>query len=677
MANSKIIITFLQVPEINYTVNFGETNLSMLFMERFRPNRVGSNQVKFPQSTLTDDEIPFEVYNGYSAFNFKTAFDLDYNSSNLFTVTAEADPIPNALNGRGKVTIEANYPNAVFTHIDDGLGIIDVEIINESTTVFEITETIVSEASNPCTHVQISVETSVLATSIQSPVVVEDNTDNPFVFEVLRGQGYNLTMTDEDGNTISDIFRAPPFLSASNFETNISNSPNGSTISITNNGPTVLAVQYSLDNDEWQTSNVFSGLEEGNYTLYVRDNYGCSFQIDFNVNNDAIYIPHFYISKSNSIPFAQRVTFGDSANYKNDENTLSCEADVLLPYKQVVLFQTADVITTQFESNYSINTATVIKQDGSEVNVPVVQKTNNIGIKDKRDAFKFNLGDGKTGVYFLAGDIYNYDTNAVIGTHSLNGTLPEWAKIGAFVNIAEAWFIIENIFFDESKNSDVLVINQVYTGADASIVIGCIYNVFDYEVYEFTIDMLDYIGERIRVKLDFEDDNFGEINFLSEEISVEVRHKETLCIDYWNNVNTDVFYATGIRHRIRIPFTRVEGYIDEESTINKKDTNTILLNAMLYKGKKFVFEPQTENMWEKLIMALSHRNVFIDNVKFTKGGDFETEGPIEQTNLYVLTAPMLKDSSAYSTKGSAILNGSSNDIEIPGIIEGDAGFIKY
>jgi hypothetical protein len=862
MANSKIIITFLEVPNVNYTVNFGETNLSMLFMERFRPNRVSSNQVTIPQSTLVDDEIPFEVYNGYSANNFKNAFNIDYNSSNLFTVTAEADPIPNALNGKGKVTIEANYPNAFFTYIDNELGIIDVEIINESVSNFEITEMIVSEATNPCTHVQISVETSVLATLIQKPVVIEDNTENPFVFEVLRGQGYELEIYDDNGNVISDFFRAPPFLSASNFQLNISNSPNGATASVVNSGPTVLQVEYSLDNDEWQTSNVFSGLEEGDYTLYVRDSYGCSFSINFNVNDSAVYVPHFYISKSNSIPFAQRVTFGDASNYKNDENTLSCEADVLLPYKQVVLFQTADIIQTQFESNYSNIVAKVLKenpvsttaksndllysndltntvwtktrvninsskviatnvlekhfieqsitkdavsenytfsafvkkseydiitigiyQDGGpgqsytafnittesflfgfafggfnfvsssftyegdgfyriamtiELNestdillrlnlhnqsgdtsftgnnldgifieklqfqkgnltpylqtastpeaieatdgnvlIPVIQKTNNIGIKDKRDAFKFNLGDGKTGIYFLAGNIYNYDTNVVNGSHSLNGTLPEWAKIGAFINISEAWFIIENIFFDEDKNADILVINQTYTGIDASIIVGCIYNIFDYEIYEFAIDMVDYIGERIRVKLDCEDDNFGELNFLSEEISVEVRHKDTLCIDYWNNDNTDVFYATGIRHRIRIPFTRVEGYIDEESTINKKDTNTILLNAMLYKGKKFIFEPQTESMWEKLVMALSHRNVFIDNVKFTKGGDFETEGPLEQSNLYVLTAPMLKDSSAYSTKGSAIINGSSSDVEIPGIIEGDAGFIRY
>lgn len=674
---SKIIITFLQVPEPNYTINFGETTMSMLFMERFRPQRVQPNQVTIPlwfDSSVEGE--PIIVYNGYSSNNFKTAFELDYNASGLFTVTAIPD-VGAALNGKGTVTIEANYPNAVFTYIPDGLGIVSVTIMNETVNDFSITNIAISQATNPCTHVLVSVTTSELATSVLSPIVIENNVDNPVVFEVIRGQTYNVAMTNEDGFLTGERFITPPFLSASNFNINISNSPNGSTASIINSGPTVLAVQYSLDNDEWQTSNVFSGLTSGDYTLYVRDNYGCSFTIDFNVNDNAIYVPYFQISPSNSIRFAQRVTFGDAGNYKNDENTLSCEADVKLPYLEKQLFQTADVITTQFESNYGNREVKVIRKDGSEIVVPIIQKTNNIGIKDKRTAIKYNLGDGKTGIYFMAGNIYNYDTNDVIGTHALNGTLPEWAIIGNYVNIDSAWYIIENTFFDENKNADVVVIMQTYTGMDETIIAASIYNDFPYEVYEFTIDMVNYIDEEIRVKLINSDTHFGTITHLSELINVKVRHENTLCHDYWNDDNTDIFYATGIRHRIRIPFTRVESFIDEESSINKTDTKTVMLSGMLYKGKNITYEPVTEGIWDKLCRALSHKNVLIDNVPFVKSGEFETEAAIEDTNLYVLTAKMLKSTSIYSTSGTSILNGSSNDVEIPGIIEGDAGFIKY
>jgi hypothetical protein len=40
----------------------------------------------------------------------------------------------------------------------------------------------------------------------------------------------------------------------------------------------------------------------------------------------------FFISKTNSIRFANRISWGDAANYKNDENTLGAEVDVQLAY---------------------------------------------------------------------------------------------------------------------------------------------------------------------------------------------------------------------------------------------------------------------------------------------------------------------------------------------------------
>src|SRR5690606_19026891 len=112
--------------------------------------------------------------------------------------------------------------------------------------------------------------------------------------------------------------------------------------------------EYSLDNTVWQSSNVFSGLVADDYTLYVRDQLGCSFSYDFSV--DAIgtaRTPYFLMPKSNSIRFANRITWGDCANRKTDENALSCEANVPKPYKQLQLFQSCDIITTQFRSNYT------------------------------------------------------------------------------------------------------------------------------------------------------------------------------------------------------------------------------------------------------------------------------------------------------------------------------------
>jgi len=676
MANSKITIEFLQIPSNNYTVNFAETNLSLSFLERFKTSRVQSNQVKIPTSfNIGTVENPEIVWNGTCAQNFKTAFDLDYNSTNLFSALTFLS-VDN--NGLGTIVIQANYENAVFTYIDDGLGVVDVTIENQEEVIpFEITNISFSEASNPCNKVEVSIETSELATIVESPITINPNTDNPIVFEILRGQSYTIGLKNASNFSLHQNLVAPDILNASNFTINVTNSPNGATLSITNINSNGLELEYSLNNVDWQTENTFTGLENGNYTLYVRDQLGCSFTKDFNVNELALYIPHFYISKSNSIRYAQRINFGDAGNYKNDENTLSCEANVILPYKELQLFQSADTIKTQFQTNYSTLTAKVIKEDNTEVDIPIVKKSNNIGIKDKRDAVKYNFGNGKTGIYFLSGNIYNYDTGLANGTHTLNGNLPEWAIVGNYINIGLAWYLIEDKIYVEEKNADVIVINEIYTGAETNTIVGCVYNLFNYDVYEYEVDFSDYLEEKIRVRLVCEDDNFETITHLSEEIYVKVRHENTLDIDYWNEDNNDVFYATGIRHGIRIPFYKIEGKTNDESENNITDTNVVLLNSELYEGDSFTFEPLTKEMWRKLMMALSHENVFIDGVQYVKNGEFETEGPLEDTNLYVLTAKMIKAGKGYNSKGSSILSGSSSQTEIPGILEGDAGFIKY
>jgi hypothetical protein len=57
-----------------------------------------------------------------------------------------------------------------------------------------------------------------------------------------------------------------------------------------------------------------------------------------------------------------------------DENTLGAEVDVKLAYSGCQNFKSANVITSQFKSNYINNIVTVLKQDGTEVNVPINKK---------------------------------------------------------------------------------------------------------------------------------------------------------------------------------------------------------------------------------------------------------------------------------------------------------------
>jgi len=675
MAYSKITIIFNSVPNSGSVYFDVESiNYSAFVRESFVAKRLGSYQVERPK--LVYDETTGESkYNGFVSDFYRTAFNLDFNSSGLYTVESIRGDIGSGL---GTVIITANFSGVEF---NDESASADVTFIIENEPAlpdFNITNVSFSQSSStPCQNIKVNVTTDHLAAKVISPVSINPNTNNPFSFDWLRGDTVNLVIEDSNGQHVSQSLALPSLLNASNFVINVNNSPNGATVVIENINTSGLNLEYSLDNLTWQTLNTFSGLDVGNFTLYVKDQLGCSFSKAFSVSEFGIQVPYFYISKANAIRYANRITWGDSANYKTDENTLSYEVDVDVPYKEVQQFQSADIVPTQFKSNYSNIVAKIIKEDLSEVTIPIEKKTSNIGIKDKRDARKYNLGDGRTGIYFLSGNTYNYDTNAVSGTYSLNGNLPEWAIIGNYIIVGTSWFLIEEIAFDETKSADVVIFSQSYTGPEINLVVGSIFNRFNYEVYEYYIDMVDYIDQHFSVQLVNSDPNFTTITHLSEEIWCKVKHEDVVEIKYRNTTNTDVLYATGIEFKVRVPLTIQKGVPDEDSEIHKTDTDTILLTADLYEGDQFVFEPTTKEIWKKNMIALSHEKVWVNGVGYVKNGSFSTEGPLEKSNLYVLTANMLKTGNVYNSQGSGNIDFDGSQVEVPGLISTESGYVSY
>ncbi|MNR56803.1 hypothetical protein D3C85_1774520 [compost metagenome] len=77
------------------------------------------------------------------------------------------------------------------------------------------------------------------------------------------------------------------------------------------------------------------------------------------------------------------------------------------------------------------------------------------------------------------------------------------------------------------------------------------------------------------------------------------------------------------------------------------------------------------------MQALSHENVTINGVGYVKNGNFNTEGPLEESNLYVLTATMIKTGSVYNSKSSGNLDFNSSSVEVPGLISTENGFVSY
>src|SRR5690606_36592785 len=395
------------------------------------------------------------------------------------------------------VIIESTIYGVDFSSFSSTVGesFVSAEITNYEGAPFDIESLVFSEATSnpPCSHYKVTIETSLLTDSVSGTVNIVDNEDNPFSFELLRGQSFNITLNDGDGQTINIVrstSQVPKALNVGNFDISINNSVGGAILTIV---PIVdyniQDIEYSLDDENWQEDSQFTGLLEGEFTLYVRDDFGCSFEYDFSISALNIErIPYFRLPKSNSIRFAERVEWGNCSNQKNDDNTLSCESEVLKPFKHTILMQSCDTgVVTQFRSNYAENIVTVIRENGDEQNITVNQMTNNMGVTDKRDARKYNLENGKTGIYFISGNIYDYVTESVTGTYALNGLLPYWGVVDNIMSMGGVLFQIQDVIFDDSVNADVLVIDNVYTGANTTAIAASEYNIENFEEWEFII----------------------------------------------------------------------------------------------------------------------------------------------------------------------------------------------
>lgn len=663
--NSILKITFNADLGISNFVTFRGTDISGFLAsitETWKPNRLAPYQVSAGEPT----EIPGER----SAINFAQAIILDIGFT--FSVTRSENVV--------RIQPKNNYP-FIFDSWETDSNV-DFEILTNPVTFFHINSAVFSPAPNVCAEISIAVTTNTQAVEIVSPIQSAVS-QNPFIFSWPRGQSIYIKMKNAAG-IIATRYLSTPALLSDDIPLQINPSPFGATVIVNLQYDSSLAVGYSLDGINFQESNVFSGLASGNYTIFIRDQFGCTKSRAFHVDSLGINSPFFHISKSNSLRFAQRIVWGDSGNYKTDENTLSYEVDVKMPYCEIQQFQSSDVVRTQFKSNYAERIVKVINEDMSEDYIPIQQLTSNIGITDRRDARKFNAGNGKTGVYFTSGNTFDFITGAITGTYTLNGALPEWATQGNYFGVSNQngtgllWFLIEEVFYDEVRNADVIIIDQIYTGIDSIVNVRSQYNRFNYEIFEFEIDMVNYLNKKIQVLIENNDPNFTDLKHLSEKIEVKVRHKETFEIRYWNSTNTDIVYATGIQGILRFPFTKQNGKVDEENETYKTDTSAKLLKSALYEVDEFVFEPVTKEIWRKLSQALSHDTVFIDGVGYSKNSEFDTEGPLEDSNLYVLKATMIKNGNVYSSLGNEDGGYGQSSLEIPGLIQtGTNGFLRY
>lgn len=661
-------MNFVSIPSIDESINLNTTYSGGL-NEVFKAVRSAAGQ-----SPINEISLAFTMQ------SYKRAFGVDYNFLGLFLVSTDG------------LQIIIEHPESGFWDENNIENLTNGSIVFDSITnsadiiPINISDITFSEASNPCTHIKMDVTTDVLATKITSNRghSVNPNAENPFSLEFARGGSAGIQVENATGETSRTVIDLPQTLSANNATIETLNSPNGATITATVSEAYGLDLEYSLDDSTYQSENYFNSLIEGDYTLYIRDQFGCSMTKDFSVaafedegSGVGRRTPYVSISKANSFRFAERVDF--DLVLKTDENTLSYEAfakNPRLAYKEVQQFLSKNSITTQIKTNYNDLSAVVIKEDGSEDDQAISQKTDWMALKDRRDAIKYNLENGQTGLYFTSGNTYDPDTEVQNGTYALNGGLPYWGTIGNYLFLDAGWYQIKNVIFDESKKAEILVIEMVYEGVEASVILNSVYDEQNYNVFEFETDLSIYNNSTIQVQINAADSVFETVTFLSEDINVKNVQEYTAEIKYKNASNSGIFYATGIENLINIPILKISGKIEDESETHKTDTRSVLLGAKIYEVDDFEFEPVTKEIMRKIVLALSHDDLVINGVSYVKNGaSIEVEGALEDTNLYQIKATLIKSGVAYNS------NGTQSDFsvqDIPAIIEGGSGeFIVY
>lgn len=201
--------------------------------------------------------------------------------ANLFVVSY--------VSGSNKVTVTA-VDNCMKFETFMANADITVNIFNQDCTpsLLPLTATDFSSSTlTPCLDLDIHLTTSELLVEILQPVVVNPNTDNPFVFSILRGQTTIFQGKDINGRILTKTYIAPPVLDLNKFLITITNKSNIATIDISNTlvQSTLFPIQlqYKVNTGEWTLQSSFNVLLAASYTLYIKDNFGCEISIPFTV----------------------------------------------------------------------------------------------------------------------------------------------------------------------------------------------------------------------------------------------------------------------------------------------------------------------------------------------------------------------------------------------------------
>lgn len=666
MANSRVLISFedttVEGDSISiYRRRYGDTGIRVKMREVFAPVRTRNGLVELPPSADPTGEV--------SANNFLTAFNIDYNGSGLFTITY----LPTGL-----VLIEFVEEGWEFTDLEIVTGTafrINGTITNDEGSVFRLVTEEVTANINQCNFYDLEITATEPIKSLWvNGTILTEGTPNVYKeIDLIRGVEQEVKIID-----VEDVYRDVgkyyyDYLTPENITITSNKSTIGATVLVEVENTEGLSLEYSLDNVNWSRINKFTGQENGTKTMYVRDQFLCLKSKEYTITDFSASAPYFFVSEANSIGFKNQELTNSCTVPKNHLNTLNFQNERNLSACDYIKLQTCDKTTIQFKSNYENNLATLRNEDNPDSNISVLKKSTNLNNFKSLDGLYYKYSEGKTGIYFENGN--EYDENELkIGTYTLNGDLPDFAIKGEYITIKDVGtFKIEFVTFDDNIKKRVIVINYEYSGSIESEIISSIYDLLDFEVYEFTIDWSLLTDGIYDILIEVEDAEKGKLEYLSENIDLAEEHPNTLAIESYNDNNRDIFYKYGIKHFTRIPFIDLYSVPKDETEININDVNSKVVLSTVHFIDRIIFQEMPEYLMNKTTIHLSLEYVKINGIEYVKDNSVKTE-KLKFSGLYSFEADMLRAGESYTNRETD--DSEFGSIEISAIINTGNGFLK-
>lgn len=473
-------------------------------------------------------------------------------------------------------------------------------------------------------------------------------------FDLDRGSVNTLNVIDNDGNTESLTVNVPRGLKIGEFKQRSTQFEGYSDILIesVNEVTGTTPVEYSLDGvseitgQNYQLSNSFPGVLPGLYNLFIKDKYGCEisktievrdFQ-DVTVNENP---KHFEVMSANSLIVSPCKNF-DASTKKNFENTGSWNefADINHRIKQD--FDPVDgFIGTQFKSSYPYHIITLDFFDGTMKDIAPIMIQENLGTKEKVDCVIFPV-NGKTGVFFDGGNLYEPNTTTIIGAspHQPNAFnnktfLPEWAVDGQLVFIdGLGGKYIEGSGYDDDRGGYFIV--DAVTPAQLDSRVQVTYNVQIYNLFECYINVED-IDNIAKIKFE-KGFSFSQIDgdpWVSEIIRKTNDTNRHVLIEWSSEKNRGgMVFQSGIQCRNRI-VGKFRPIWDGEAETALEDSGKSSLKQSSYQDYRLEFESLSAKQVDKLniISGLDNGDFKVNGLGMVRN-DFPEIEPLEESNRY-------------------------------------------